>query len=96
MIDAALTIWFILTGLSVAYVAWDAFTRNPEFAVMKYGWVLVTLYAGPVAAALYVLSCKEPGPYQHERFIKPLRKQALGSPFIVSPATQPALLSQRW
>jgi len=79
MIDAALIIWFVLTGFSVAYVAWDAFTRNPELTVMKVGWVLVTLYAGPVAAALYVLSCQEPGPYQHEVFIKPLWKQALGS-----------------
>ena len=79
MIDAALVVWFILTALSVAYVAWDAFTRNPELTVMKYGWVLVTLYAGPVAAALYVLSCQEPGPYQHEVFIVPLWKQALGS-----------------
>ena len=79
MIDAALFVWFILTGLSVAYVAWDAFTRNPELTVMKYGWVLVTLYAGPVAAALYALSCQEPGPYQHEVFIVPLWKQALGS-----------------
>jgi hypothetical protein len=79
VIDAALTVWFILTGLSVAYVAWDAFTRNPELTVMKYGWVLVTLYAGPIAAALYVLSCQEPAPYQHEVFIVPLWKQALGS-----------------
>lgn len=79
MIDAALIVWFSLTGLSVAYVAWDSFTRNPELTVMKYGWILVTLYAGPVAAAFYVLSCEEPGPYQHEVFIVPLWKQALGS-----------------
>jgi Domain of unknown function (DUF4396) len=79
VIDAALIVWFSLTGLSVAYVAWDAFTRNPELTVMKYGWVLVTLYAGPIAAALYVLSCQEPAPYQHEVFIVPLWKQALGS-----------------
>jgi hypothetical protein len=72
VIDAALIVWFILTGLSVAYVAWDSFTRNSELTVMKYGWVLVTLYTGPVGAALYVLSCEEPGPYQHEEFIEPL------------------------
>ncbi len=78
-IEIALIAWFVLTGLSVVYVAFDAFTRNPELTVMKYGWVLVTLYAGPVAAALYVLSCQEPGPYQHEEFIKPLWKQSLGS-----------------
>src|SRR3990170_225493 len=79
MLEYVLIAWFVLTAFSVAYVAWDAFTRNPELTVMKYGWVLVTLYAGPVAAALYVLSCQEPGPYQHEDFIKPLWKQALGS-----------------
>lgn len=79
IIDAVLVVWFTLTGLSVTYVAWDAFTRTPELTVMKYGWVLVTLYAGPVAAALYVLSCEEPGPYQHEVFVQPLWKQALGS-----------------
>jgi uncharacterized protein DUF4396 len=79
VIQHALIAWFILTGLSVAYVAWDSFTRNPELTVMKYGWVLVTLYTGPVGAAFYVLSCKEPGAFQHETFIKPLWKQALGS-----------------
>ena len=79
MLQVALTVWFILTGLSVVYVAWDAFTRTPELTVMKYGWVLVTLYTGPVGAALYVLACEEPGPFQHESFIKPLWKQAVGS-----------------
>lgn len=79
MIDAVLIFWFALTGLSVAYVAWDAFTKNPELTVMKWGWVLVTLYTGPVGAAVYVLSCKEPRPGAHEQFITPRWKQALGS-----------------
>lgn len=79
MIDAALIGWFLLTAVSVAYVAWDAFTRNPELTVMKWGWVLVTLYTGPIGAALYVLSCQEPAPYTHEQFVKPLWKQGLGS-----------------
>ncbi len=79
LISTALIVWFALTALSVAYVAWDAFTKNPEMTVMKYGWVLVTLYIGPVGAALYILSCKEPRPGAHEEFIKPLWKQALGS-----------------
>ena len=79
LIDGVLVVWFVLTAFSTAYVAWDAFTRNPEMTVMKWGWVLVTLYTGAVGAALYVLSCKEPGPGQHEAFIKPLWKQTLGS-----------------
>lgn len=79
MIDAVLVVWFALTAASVAYVAYDAFTRNPEMVVMKWGWVLVTLYMGPVAAALYVLSCREPAPDVHEDFIRSLWKQGLGS-----------------
>ncbi|MBX9624638.1 MAG: DUF4396 domain-containing protein [Gemmataceae bacterium] len=78
-IDVVLLGWFLLTLLSVAYVAWDCFTNNPEMTVMKWGWVLVTLYMGPVALILYVLSCKEPMPGAHEAFVKPLWKQAVGS-----------------
>lgn len=77
-IDVALLGWFTLTALSAAYVAIDI-RHNPDFKVMKWGWLLVTLYMGPVAAALYVLSDKEPAPGTHEAFIRPLWKQALGS-----------------
>lgn len=78
-LDAVLIGWFVLTALSVAYVAWDAFTRNPELRVMKWGWLLVTLYGGPIMAAAYVLSCQEPANERHEDFIRPLWKQAFGS-----------------
>ncbi len=78
-IDVVLLGWFALAALSVAYVAWDAFTNNPEMTVMKWGWVLVTLYLGPISLVLYVLSCKEPRPGTHEEFVRPLWKQGLGS-----------------
>ncbi len=78
-LDPVLAIWFGLTALSVIYVAWDAFTRNSELKVMRWGWLLVTLYGGPVMAAAYVLSCQEPPAERHEDFIRPLWKQALGS-----------------
>ena len=78
-VDVYLLVWFALTALSVLYVAWDAFTNNPEMTVMKLGWVLVTLYLGPISLFLYVMSCKEPAPGTHEEFIKPLWKQGLGS-----------------
>lgn len=78
-LDPFLAAWFVLTALSVAYVAWDAFTRNPELKVMKWGWLLVTLYGGPLFAAAYVLSCQKPPTVSHEDFVKPLWKQALGS-----------------
>jgi hypothetical protein len=78
-VDVVLVVWFVLVALSTAYVAYDAFTKNPEMTVMKWGWVLVTLYTGPVGLAFYVLSCKEPAPGTHEEFVKPLWKQSLGS-----------------
>lgn len=41
--------------------------------------MLITLYMGPVAAALYVLVDKEPAPGTHEEFVRPLWKQGVGS-----------------
>ena len=76
--DVLLIGWFTLTFGSAAYVIRDTL-RNPEPGVMKWGWILVTLYMGPIALALYVLADKEPRPGEHERFIKPLWKQGVGS-----------------
>jgi hypothetical protein len=72
-IDLVLVAWFVLTGLSTAYVAYDQFKNNPEPIVMKWGFVLVTLYMGPIGLLLYVMADKEPKPGTHEEFIKPLR-----------------------
>lgn len=65
MLDSAIGAWFVLTTLSAAYVAWDSATNNPELRVMKWGWLLVTLYTGPIGAAAYVLTCQEPAPGAH-------------------------------
>jgi FtsP/CotA-like multicopper oxidase with cupredoxin domain len=46
---------------------------------MKWGFVLVTLYMGPIGLLLYVMADKEPTPGGHEDFIKPLWKQGVGS-----------------
>jgi hypothetical protein len=78
-IDVVLLVWFFATLVSVAYIAYDAFTKNPEMKVMRWGWVLVTLYLGPIGFALYELSCQEPGPGLHEEFVRPLWKQGMGS-----------------
>ncbi len=78
-IDVVLLVWFTLTAFSVIYVAYDAITNNPEMKVMKWGWVLVTLYLGPIGLFLYIMSCKEPAPGTHEEFVNPLWKQSLGS-----------------
>ena len=71
--------WLAIAVLSAVYVAWDQFHGNPEPAVMKWGFVLVTLYMGPIGLLLYVMADKEPRPGEHEAFIKPLWKQGVGS-----------------
>ncbi len=78
-IDYLLTVWFALAALSTAYVAWDQFRNNPEPVVMKWGFILVTLYMGPFGLLLYVLADKEPKPGTHEEFTSPLWKQGVGS-----------------
>ncbi len=77
--DIFVLIWLVVALISAAYVAWDQFRGNPEPAVMKWGFVLVTLYMGPVGLLLYVMADKEPRPGEHETFIKPLWKQGVGS-----------------
>ncbi len=72
-------LWFGLTALSTLYIAYDLFTRTPEMKVMKWGWILVSLYTGPVAFIVYWFSCREPAPGTHEKFIAPLWKQGVGS-----------------
>lgn len=78
-IDIFVYAWLIVAVLSTAYVAWDQFRGNPEAAVMKWGFVLVTLYMGPIGLLLYVMTDKEPVPGGHEEFVKPLWKQGVGS-----------------
>lgn len=78
-IDVILLVWFTLTALSVLYVAYDAIANNPEMKVMRLGWILVTLYLGPIGFFLYVLGCKEPAPGTHEEFVSSFWRQSLGS-----------------
>jgi len=78
-IDVVLLGWFTLVLISVVYVANDAFRRLPEPTVIKWAWVLTTLYLGPIAAIFYILADKEPRPGEHEKFVAPMWKQALGS-----------------
>ena len=78
-IQLILIIWFSLTALSVAFVTYDLLTNTPEMKVMKWGWIMVTLYTGIFGLLIYILSCREPAPNTHEKFIAPLWKQTVGS-----------------
>ncbi len=77
--DYFLIAWFMLATLSTIYVAIDQFRNNPEPTVMRWAFILVTLYMGPFGLLLYVLADKEPHPGEHEEFISPLWKQGVGS-----------------
>lgn len=78
MIDGVMLLWFVLTGLALAFVAIDI-RNTPEHPVMKWAFVLFTAYSGPFGAFLYVLGCREPLPGLHERYVSARWRQALGS-----------------
>ncbi|RWG79836.1 DUF4396 domain-containing protein [Mesorhizobium sp.] len=78
-IDYFLVAWFVLAAVSTLYVGFDQYRNNPEPVVMKWGFILVTLYMGPLGLLLYVLADKEPRPGEHEAFTRPLWKQGAGS-----------------
>ena len=78
LIDGVMLLWFLLTALSVAFVAIDI-RDTPEHPVMKWAFVLFTAYSGPFGAFLYVLGCREPLPGLHEQYVSARWRQALGS-----------------
>ncbi len=78
MLDGIMLLWFILTGLSVLFVAIDVW-RTPEATALRWGFIILTVFAGPLAAIFYVLGCREPLPGTHEQYVAPTWKQVLGS-----------------
>ena len=78
MLDGVMLLWFLLTGLSLLYVVIDI-RATPESPVLKWGFVLLTAYTGPLGAFLYVLGCREPLPGLHERYVATRWRQVLGS-----------------
>ena len=79
MLSGALVLWTVLTVLSFIFVVYDLIKNPPEAAVMKVGWALVVFYTGPVGLFFYFMTCREPLPRTHEKFIDSLWKQAMGS-----------------
>lgn len=61
-IDVVLWVWFALTAVAVACVAYDQFKADPRqkesslaMKTMRWGWVLITLYTGVFALIAYWL-----------------------------------------
>ncbi len=78
MLDGVMLLWFLLTALSLLFVVIDIRT-TPESPVLKWGFILLTAYTGPLGAFLYVLGCREPLPGLHGRYVATRWRQVLGS-----------------
>lgn len=78
MLEGVMLLWFTLTALSLIFVMWDI-RSTPESPVLKWGFILVTAYTGPIGAFLYVLGCREPLPGTHEQYVAARWRQVLGS-----------------
>ncbi len=78
MLTGVMTLWFIEVLVCVVFVAADI-RRTPESAVLKWGFVVVTAYSGPIGALLYVLSCREPLPNTHVEYVRARWRQVTGS-----------------
>ena len=88
-IDVILLCWFVLVLISVSYVAWDAFNNLPEPGVIKWAWVLTTLYLGPFGAAFYILADKEPRPGSTSASSRRCGNKPWARPCTASPVTPP-------
>jgi hypothetical protein len=78
MLDGVILLWFILTAMSLAFVVYDI-RKTPESVVLKWGFILLVAYTGPIGLFLYVIGCREPLPGLHERYVSVLWRQVLGS-----------------
>jgi hypothetical protein len=78
MLDGVMLLWSLLTALSLLFVVIDIRT-TPASPVLKWGFILLTAYLGPMGAFLYVLGCREPLPGMHERYVAMRWRQVLGS-----------------
>lgn len=78
MLNGVMLLWFLLTAMAVVFVAIDI-RSTPASPVLKWGFILLTAYTGPIGAFLYVLGCREPLPGLHERYVAVRWRQVLGS-----------------
>ena len=79
MLDGAMLVWFVLTGMSLVFVIGDSVINGVTSWVQRAAWILVTVYAGPVGAFFYLLACRRPFPGGHDRFTAATWKQGLNS-----------------
>ena len=76
--SGAMLVWFVFSGLSVAFISIDI-RSTPAHPVLKWAFVILALFTGPLAAIFYVLGCREPLKETHEDFVAVRWRQVLGS-----------------
>lgn len=79
MLDGAMVIWFVLTGLSLMFVIWDSISNGVTSWVQRAAWILVTAYTGVFGLFFYLLTCRRPFIGGHDRYTAATWKQALNS-----------------
>jgi Domain of unknown function (DUF4396) len=78
MSEGIMLMWFILTGLSWAFVILDI-RNTPAHPVIKWAFIILVAFTGPLGAFLYVLACREPLKSTHETYTAARWRQVLGS-----------------
>ena len=78
MMEGVMLTWFLLTGLSLAFVVIDI-PKTPESMVLKWAFVILVIFTGPLGAFFYVLGCREPLRGTHEQYVSARWRQVLGS-----------------
>jgi len=74
-----MTLWWALTIPSLLFVTIDILRSTPESKVLKWAFVILTVFAGPLAAFFYVLGCRGPLPGSHAQYVAARWRQVLGS-----------------
>lgn len=78
MLSGVMVLWWILAVPSFLFVVVDV-RRTPEASILKWAFVILTAFAGPLGAFFYVLGCREPFRGTHEEFVVARWRQVLGS-----------------
>lgn len=78
LLESVMMVWFVLTAMAVLYVAIDI-RHTPENPVLKWGFILITIFFGPIGALLYKFGCRKHTPEEHARFVATRWRQVLGS-----------------
>jgi hypothetical protein len=79
VLDGVILLWWILTVPSFLFVALDIWRTTHESPVLKWAFVILTAFTGPIGAFFYVLGCREPLRGTHEKYVATRWRQVLGS-----------------